>query len=421
MPPDRASNAPATPMGDWGDFAPAPAAPPPLEAELVEPPEAVEDAAFRALVEEIEGLPPLEAVEITDPPVEPGARSLIDEIEGPPAPPPAPVPVAPDWLDAETRGALDRINGGAPAVPKPRPPRAMPVARPVPPRAPEPEPTDSQFPQIVSCPRCGEKVEPVESRCPWCNKWLVGSPPKPKREREPEPDESEPDWYDDARASRSRESAAARQRGEHPPLVVVFVTYGLLLASLIGMSAVAGTSARSQQDLNVLMFVVGVIDIGLTLGALALVKRQAEQPPASAPAAAWVLALPGLVLLLFLNITYITFLRDALKPLGAEQLEKAEVTLATLLLICIIPGFMEELFFRQVMLGVFRRAMSLHSAVWLTGGLFALAHLGNPLGMPYLFVAGAAFGYARVTGGLPLAMLLHFLHNLAVVSYEASK
>jgi membrane protease YdiL (CAAX protease family) len=101
--------------------------------------------------------------------------------------------------------------------------------------------------------------------------------------------------------------------------------------------------------------------------------------------------------------------------------EKLKFTLVTVLLICVQPAIVEELFFRQMTLGVFRKSMNLHLAVWATAGLFAFAHLTNPFGMPYLFLAGAMFGYARVYGGLPLAMVLHFLHNLAVVSYEALK
>ena len=98
-----------------------------------------------------------------------------------------------------------------------------------------------------------------------------------------------------------------------------------------------------------------------------------------------------------------------------------QVTWITVLLICVQPAIVEELFFRQMTLGVLRRSMNVHAAVWVTGAMFALAHLGNPLGMPYLFLAGGVFGYARAYGGLPLAMLMHFVHNFAVIAYEAWK
>jgi len=394
MPPEPAPNPPAAPMGDWGDFPPAVPLPP-LEAELIEP-DVAEDAAFRALVEEIEGPPPLDAVEVTDPPVDPAARALIDEIEGPVAPP----------------------------APNPRPPRAVPVARPVPPAPePDPQPEASPFPQIVGCPRCGEKVEPIENRCPWCSKWLVGRPPKPRPRAEDEDEPAdEPVWYGNTAAERvARRTAPARQ---FPPMAVVFVSYGLLLGSLIALAAYAvANSVTSQKELYGGMLAVGLFDAVLTVGALALVWTHAQQPsPGSARVVRmWLLALPVLGVLLFLNISYITLLRELFRPFGAAQAEKIDITFATVFLICVLPALMEEAFFRQLALGVFRRSMNLHAAVWLAAGLFALAHLANPLGMPYLFVAGAAFGYARAYGGLPLAMLMHFLHNLAVIGYEAWK
>lgn len=409
MPPEPAPNPSAAPLGDWGDFSP-PVPLPPLEAELVEPDASAADATLLALVAEIEGLPPLDAVEVTEPPGgDASARALIDEIEGPPA------PVA-DRLDPETRGALDP---GAGAVPRTKPPRAVPVARPMPACAPEPE---SPFPQIVGCPRCGEKVEPIENRCPWCSKWLVGRPPpKPPRPRDDERDETDqPVWYGRSDAE-EREERPSEVRPPVPPLAVVFVSYGLLLGSLIALAVYAVARGITEQaDLNAGMLAVGLFDAALTAGALALVWRTAQQPaPGRAFVPMWLLALPMLALLLLLNISYIALLRELFRPFGAAQTEQVRVTFATIFLICALPAVMEEAFFRQLALGVFRRSMSLHAAVWLAAGLFALAHLANPLGMPYLFVAGAAFGYARAYGGLPLAMLLHFLHNFAVVAYEA--
>jgi membrane protease YdiL (CAAX protease family) len=53
--------------------------------------------------------------------------------------------------------------------------------------------------------------------------------------------------------------------------------------------------------------------------------------------------------------------------------------------------------------------------------MFAMAHIYNPLGLPYLFLAGVVFGLARVYGGLLLPMILHFLHNLAVMAFEVMR
>jgi membrane protease YdiL (CAAX protease family) len=159
----------------------------------------------------------------------------------------------------------------------------------------------------------------------------------------------------------------------------------------------------------------------VTVAALAAVWKTARQEmPGGTVVVTWALAVPVMAVLLGINLAYITFLRELFRPFGAVQ-PQVQLTLMTVLLICVQPAIVEELFFRQMTLGVFRRSMGMNAAVWLTAGLFAFAHVGNPLGLPYLFLAGGVFGYARVYGGLTLVMIMHFVHNLAVVAYEASR
>jgi membrane protease YdiL (CAAX protease family) len=170
------------------------------------------------------------------------------------------------------------------------------------------------------------------------------------------------------------------------------------------------------------MAIVETLNAILTVVALAIVWKSAKQViPDGTRLLAWLAAIPMLAALLLLNILFITYLRELFKPFGAPEEVKIQVTWVTVLLICVQPAIVEELFFRQMMLGVFRKVMNLHLAVLLTGALFALAHLGNILGMPYLFLAGVMFGYARVFGGLSLAMIMHFIHNFVVIAYEAWK
>jgi membrane protease YdiL (CAAX protease family) len=163
--------------------------------------------------------------------------------------------------------------------------------------------------------------------------------------------------------------------------------------------------------------VMEVIDTVLVLVTLALVGRVGlrDAPPGSKPMA-WALAGPVLFALVCGNLLYSTVLRDLLH---APALPGPGVTLATVLLVCVQPALVEELFFRHVALGALRRELSLKATILVTSVMFAVAHLYNPLGMPYLFLAGVVFGCARVYGGLPLAMLLHFLHNLAVIMVDA--
>jgi membrane protease YdiL (CAAX protease family) len=176
----------------------------------------------------------------------------------------------------------------------------------------------------------------------------------------------------------------------------------------------------TEEDVHTAMAVVELIDTFLTFAAIALVWRAARQRlPKGTMAITWLAAFPVLLALLCLNILYITVLRELFQPIGAPQPERMKITFFIILIICVQPAIVEEVFFRQMTLGVFRRSMNLHLAVWLTAGMFAFAHLFNLRGMPYLFLVGGVLGYARVYGGLPLAMVMHFLHNFAVVAYDA--
>jgi uncharacterized protein len=206
-------------------------------------------------------------------------------------------------------------------------------------------------------------------------------------------------------------------------VLVVILSYFLLLGSLIlFLVVVVVRGVADEEELHAGLAIVEIGDAILTVCALALVWRTARQKlPPGTMGVTWLTAFPVLFALLCINIAYITFLRELFRPFGAPQPEKLKLTFVTVMLICVQPAIVEELFFRQMTLGVFRKSMNLHVAVWVTAGLFAFAHLTNPIGMPYLFLAGGMFGYARAYGGLTLAMVLHFLHNFAVVAYEAFK
>jgi membrane protease YdiL (CAAX protease family) len=272
----------------------------------------------------------------------------------------------------------------------------------------------------VFCRRCGETAHPVDSCCPWCGLWVVGEPPRAEPVDDDEDDEPEDDW--DTELARRREERRRTAPPVHPGLVIG-VSYALLIGSLFVLLAmVVAQGTRDQDQIYGIMAVVELLDAVLTVTALALVWRAARQRlPGGTVALAWATAFPILFALLCLNIAYITLLRELFRPFGAEQPEHIQVTWVTVLLICAQPALVEELFFRQMVLGVFRRWMGLHAAVWATAGMFAFAHITNPFGMPYLLLGGAVFGYARAYGGLPLAMLMHFIHNFVVIAYEAWK
>jgi CAAX protease family protein len=84
----------------------------------------------------------------------------------------------------------------------------------------------------------------------------------------------------------------------------------------------------------------------------------------------------------------------------------------TFLLVCIQPAVVEEFFFRYLAMNAIRRHVGMHGTVWVVAVMFGLAHIGQPIGIPVLILAGVFLGYARIlSGGLLLPMLLHLIHN----------
>jgi membrane protease YdiL (CAAX protease family) len=126
-----------------------------------------------------------------------------------------------------------------------------------------------------------------------------------------------------------------------------------------------------------------------------------------------------LAVLLALNFLYHEFLSGLLPSVEEPERMLAGREWLYILAYCLQPAIVEELFFRGLVLDWFRTAMGTAGAIIVSSVMFALCHVYAPIGVPYLFVAGAAFAAARIlTGGLALPMALHFAHNLAVTLIE---
>lgn len=84
----------------------------------------------------------------------------------------------------------------------------------------------------------------------------------------------------------------------------------------------------------------------------------------------------------------------------------------SLLIISLLTGLAEELFFRGALQSIFRsRPMSVHAAIWITAAIFALMH-GQMVGFIPRTLLGAFFGYAMTwTGSLWTAIACHALNN----------
>jgi membrane protease YdiL (CAAX protease family) len=181
--------------------------------------------------------------------------------------------------------------------------------------------------------------------------------------------------------------------------------------------------------INETMVVEG-IDALIVVAGIFIAGRPWRWRPAGNVPLTWALAAPGFVLLLGFNLvyhlTFKTLIEASAPPDGSapdEQVQQViDITLGNgmwawaILLICIQPALIEELFFRYLLLGHLRSHLTLHAAVWVSAVIFGMAHLGNPFGWPVLICLGAGLGYARVySGGMTLPIALHFLHNFAVL------
>ena len=158
-----------------------------------------------------------------------------------------------------------------------------------------------------------------------------------------------------------------------------------------------------------------LVFVGLVVAGRPLARRVA------APLAAWFAAVPGFALLLGANVGYCLLLRSLVKPDPDDLPVDLELTAAwwgwAVLLVCVQPAVVEELFFRYLLFGHLRPHVGLHGAVWVSAVVFGMAHLGNPVGWPVLVLLGAGLGYARAySGSLALPVALHFLHNLCVLA-----
>jgi membrane protease YdiL (CAAX protease family) len=194
------------------------------------------------------------------------------------------------------------------------------------------------------------------------------------------------------------------------------VVYGI--ASQFGTEAV-DTEATLRERLGV-MGVLEAIDAVLVGLAIATVARPGWRRPTrrGVRAATWLLALPALAAVLWMNHTYhdalIEFAR--VERVDTALVEETGLTLPVILTHCVQPAIVEELFFRYLILGMLLRVMGAPSAVAVSSMMFGLAHVGVPLSIPMLSVIGVFLAVARLgSGGMALPIALHFLHNLAVL------
>jgi membrane protease YdiL (CAAX protease family) len=266
-----------------------------------------------------------------------------------------------------------------------------------PPPDPATEPEPILEPEPVACWRCGLAVAAKRAECPHCRARL----------RTPAPPVKPAPPADDGR----------------PLFVALRGFFALLVVSIVHGAVLAGADDNQPQAVeNVTLAVFEAIDtviILITWAACGSARLPPPPPPPGRRPLAWAAAWPLLAVMLLVNVGYHAVLREYAKFDGLNLPAPPGVTLVTVLLICVQPAVVEELFFRYLLLGVLRRHAGVHGAVLASAAAFALCHVHALLSMPYLFLVGAFLGYARVASrSMFLPVALHFTHNLAVLALE---
>lgn len=217
------------------------------------------------------------------------------------------------------------------------------------------------------------------------------------------------------------------------PLLWVVAAYGAMLLTSFGMmlfDVLFDISDFNEEALRHLMTYETAtaewLDTMIAVAALAIAGIPKSHCPSGYRLMTWLLAIPGFFILFGFNVAFHLGLKFAVEAVIPPDSTQTAIELGlrsdgwiAILLVCVQPAIVEEFFFRYIFLGHLRPHMSMHATVWLTAFVFGVAHLGAPIGWPVLIVLGAGLGYARVySAGMTLPIVLHFLHNLAVMGVD---
>jgi membrane protease YdiL (CAAX protease family) len=210
-------------------------------------------------------------------------------------------------------------------------------------------------------------------------------------------------------------------RRKAPEVVRIFFWYmgALFACAVLGWILFPGDDGSVPR---MILETLGVAGVSVGFG---IVYREMLKPQlmtAGMPSRYFGASLLILAGLLMVNFAWTGFLHGLLpdhlkKDTLSEAIKLVPTVAGRVFLICAMPAIFEEIGFRGLAQTWLMRVISPWKAVIVSAGFFSAAHL-NILGAPYLFLVGGLFGWVRWrTGSLYPGMILHLLHNLAVLWY----
>jgi len=206
-------------------------------------------------------------------------------------------------------------------------------------------------------------------------------------------------------------------RRKAPKVWVVFWTYAVVL--LVGV--IFHALIEGENDVLYTLIFMSAVMVGTTLVFEVIYWRslvvQLKQVGFNR-AAGW-LGLLLLGALLPLNLGYTYFLTHAFEGVEFWGDQLHEIGLGAwgnFVVICLLPAITEEIAFRGLIQHWLQTAIKPWRAMVLASALFTGIHL-TVLGAPYLFLVGMVLGWVKwKTGSLYPSMVIHLLHNWAVIS-----
>jgi len=265
-----------------------------------------------------------------------------------------------------------------------------------------PEP---DYVEVLDCWRCGKEIEASYLACPHCRARMYTAEERPELARQ---------------LARQKREPSVSVIHHYLGIFIFALVYGAIHFSINTRGLPPDEVARYSIILSVL---VVLVDAAITIHAIVRAGRPRPLPLVSGTqkASVWVVMVPVFGLLMSANFTYMHFLRRIFQVVPIQDKLANDIGSILFLLfdMCLVPAVFEELFFRYLALGHLRGIVGMHTAVWVSSAMFGLAHIFNPLAVPYLILAGVVFAYARIYGrSMLLPMVLHFAHNAIVIWFN---